>query len=121
MGSLPERKDETGEGAGQLPDSQSELAERIEHVIHQAEYFGSCGDRVKGLIFAGSLEEARAAAAAFTRAGHPTIALDGQTAQDEREAAIERLTHGMGPNRLEYIATVDILTREWIFLRSIKF
>ena len=63
---------------------------------------------MKGLIFAGSLEEARAAAAAFTSAGHPAIALGGQTAQDEREAAIERLTHGMGPNRLEYIATVDI-------------
>lgn len=70
--------------------------------------FGSCGDRVKGLIFAGSLEEARAVAAAFTSAGHPAIALDGQTTQDEREAAIERLTHGMGPKRLEYIATVDI-------------
>lgn len=102
-------EDETGEGAGQLPDfTNPNWPERIEHVIHQAEYFGSCGDRVKGLIIAGSLEEARAAAAAFTRAGHPAIALDGQTAQDEREAAIERLTHGMGPNRLEYIATVDI-------------
>ena len=98
-------EDETGERAGQLPDfTNPNWRERIEHVIDQAEYFGSCGDRVKGLIFAGSLEEARAVAAAFTRAGHPAIALDGQTAQDEREAAIERLTHGM----VEYIATVDI-------------
>lgn len=102
-------EDETGEEAGQLPDfTNPNWPERIQHVIDQAEYFGSCGDRVKGLIFAGSLEEARAAAAAFTSAGHPAIALGGQTAQDEREAAIERLTHGMGPNRLEYIATVDI-------------
>lgn len=102
-------EDETGKGAGQLPDfTNPNWPERIEHVIHQAEYFGSCGDRVKGLIFAGSLEEARAVAAAFTSAGHPAIALDGQTTQDEREAAIERLTHGMGPKRLEYIATVDI-------------
>lgn len=102
-------EDETGEEAGQLPDfTNPNWPERIQHVIDQAEYFGSCGDRVKGLIFAGSLEEARAAAAAFTSAGHPAIALGGQTAQDEREAAIEQLTHGMGPNRLEYIATVDI-------------
>lgn len=84
------------------------LGALLPKVIEAAEYYGHSGDRVRGLIFTASLEEARETAEAFSRAGHPAAALSGADSQEAREAAVERLARGEGDRRLEYLVTVDI-------------
>lgn len=82
--------------------------ERVNYVIGQAEYYGHSGERVKGLIFCSSKEEAAKLSEKFNQRGYHTIALTGEDNQDKREEAIERLVADKMENHLDYIFTVDI-------------
>ncbi len=88
--------------------------ERVRHIIGQAEYYGYCGDRVKGLIFCSRIDESEELSQKFNVAGYRTIALNGSASEDERTNAFERLamdekdaTDKMEP--LDYIFSVEIL------------
>jgi len=82
---------------------------RVDYIIHNAEYFGHCGERVKGLVFCSRKEEAEELSQKFNKTGkYNTIMLCGDNSQDEREEAIERLVDDNASNRLDYIFTVDI-------------
>lgn len=78
--------------------------ERIDHIIEKISYYGFSGDRVHGLMFCSTKEEARTLSNLLNMRGYRTIALTGDNSQGEREAAIEKLKTG----ELEYILTVDI-------------
>ena len=82
---------------------------RVEYIIQHAEYYGHCGDRVKGLIFCSTKKEAEELSRKFNQTGkYNTTMLCGDNSQDEREDAIERLVDDNAENRLDYIFTVDI-------------
>lgn len=82
---------------------------RVEHIIERAEYYGYSGDRVKGLIFCSSKKEAAELSRKFNETGrYSTIMLSGDSPQDKRISAIERLVKDNHPQRLDYIFTVDI-------------
>lgn len=82
--------------------------ERVDYVIGKIEYFGYSGDRVKGLIFCSSIEEARLLSEQFNLRGYRTCALSGEDHEEKREEAIERLTSDTREDYLDYIFTVDI-------------
>ena len=95
--------------------------ERVKHIIEQANYFGYSGDRVKGLIFCSRIAESRELSDKFNKMINPdtgryfrTIALNGDTDENERAEAFERLamdeadaTDDLQP--LDYIFSVEIL------------
>ena len=82
--------------------------ERVNHIISQAEYFGHCGERVKGLVFCSSKKEAKELSKRFNQHGYVTMELTGEHSQEEREAAVERLVSDTRVDKLDYIFTVDI-------------
>jgi superfamily II DNA or RNA helicase len=82
--------------------------QRVDYVIEQANYFGYCGDRVKGLVFCSSKEEARVLSTKFNLRGFRTTALTGDDNQEKRETAINQLVSDNFSYSLDYIFTVDI-------------
>ncbi|WP_332650066.1 DEAD/DEAH box helicase [Lysinibacillus sp. 54212] len=78
--------------------------ERVDHIIDKISYYGFSGDKVRGLMFCSSKEEARELSAILNLRGYKTSFLTGDHSQDEREKAIQLLEFG----ELEYILTVDI-------------
>ncbi|AWE06174.1 DUF3427 domain-containing protein [Lysinibacillus sp. 2017] len=94
---------------GELIDETADLQklihkERIDHIIDKVSYYGFSGDRVRGLMFCSTKEEARSLSNLLNMRGYKTIALTGDNSQEEREEAIAKLENG----ELEYILTVDI-------------
>ncbi|WP_207730353.1 DUF3427 domain-containing protein [Clostridium botulinum] len=82
--------------------------ERIKHIIDKINFYGYCGERVKGLIFCSDKKEAKELSDIFNTNGYRTVALTGESSQEERERAIERLEQDETLNSLDYIFTVDI-------------
>ncbi|OPJ62584.1 UvrABC system protein B [Clostridium oryzae] len=82
--------------------------ERVNHIIKKLNFYGYCGDKVKGLIFCSDKKEARELSDKFNKRGYRTVALTGDNSQPEREVAIERLEQEENSNCLDYIFTVDI-------------
>ncbi len=82
--------------------------ERVKHIIDKINFYGHCGERVKGLIFCSNKKEAIELSNIFNARGYRTVALTGENSQSEREEAIERLEQDELDNCLDYIFTVDI-------------
>ncbi|MDU5721634.1 DUF3427 domain-containing protein [Clostridium butyricum] len=98
---------------GVMLDDQSEFRylvneERVSHIIEKINLYGYCGDRVKGLIFCSSKNEAHELSYLFNKHGFNTISLSGDDSQSKREDAISRLEQDDLDNCLDYIFTVDI-------------
>ncbi len=81
---------------------------RVDYVIQKAEYFDHSGNRVKGLAFCSTIEEAKELSRKFNDRGYKTIALSGADSQDAREKAVEQLEQDNRDDGLDYIFTVDI-------------
>lgn len=84
-------------------------ADRVDHILEQANYYGYNGDRVKGLIFVSRKEEGRELSKLFNERGYRTEFLSGEDSQAKRENAIERLEQDEYENGLDYIFSVDIM------------
>lgn len=82
--------------------------ERVNHIIDKINFYGYCGERVKGLVFCSDKKEAKELSDIFNTRGYKTVALTGENSQEEREKAIERLEQDEILNSLDYIFTVDI-------------
>ncbi|GLC31686.1 hypothetical protein bsdE14_30960 [Clostridium omnivorum] len=82
--------------------------ERVNHIINRINFYGFCGERVKGLIFCSDKKEAKALSNKFNERGYKTLALTGDNSQEERDEAIQRLEQDETENSLDYIFTVDI-------------
>lgn len=88
--------------------------DRVKHIIEQAEYYGYSGDRVKGLVFCSRKKEAKELSNKFNELGYRTISLNGDTPEDERIEAFERLAMDESEASedrlpLDYIFSVEIL------------
>lgn len=86
---------------------KAHIDQRIEHIISNAEYFGYCGDRVKGLVFCRNLAEAESYSREFNKRGYHTEWVSGKN-KDVVEDFIERLEADTGPCLLDYIFTADL-------------
>lgn len=65
--------------------------ERIQYIVEKAEYYGHSTDRVKGLVFCRTIEEANKIAEGFAKQGYRTKALSGADSQSLRQETIRRL------------------------------
>ena len=80
---------------------------RVNHIIDRINYYGYSGNRVKGLVFCSSKQEAKALSDEFNKRGFKTTSLTGEDSQERREREVERLVADSG-DVLDYIFTVDI-------------
>ena len=89
---------------------KSETDQRINHIIENADYYGYCGDRVKGLVFCNSLNSAEEYSKAFNQRGYRTTWASGKMDKDYIETCIERLESDDPNNKqnLDYIFTADL-------------
>lgn len=83
--------------------------QRIDHILDEASYYGYSGDRVRGLMFVSSVNEAKALSKKLNERGLRTMALSGEDDPEKRERAIERLVRKENDEQaLDYLITVDI-------------
>lgn len=87
---------------------KTEMDQRIDHILENAEYFGYCGDRLKGLVFCRDLKEAEEYSREFNRHGYNTEWVSGMMDKNLVETCIERLEADEGTNLLDYIFTADL-------------
>lgn len=81
---------------------------RVDYVLEQANYYGYCGERVKGLIFCSRKDEAIQLSEKFNQRNLRTTFLCGDDSHERREDCIERLTSDEREDYLDYIFTIDI-------------
>lgn len=81
--------------------------QRVKYILQQAQFYGYSGDRVKGLMFCSTKEEAHKLSEMMNEMGLKTMALSGDDSQEKRKEAIEKLVSDQG-DHLDYILTVDI-------------
>lgn len=85
------------------------LDKRVEHILANAEYYGFCGNRVKGLVFCRSLNEAEQYSREFNNRGYRTTWVSGAMPKDQVEICIERLeSDDEDSSVLDYIFTADL-------------
>ncbi len=100
---------------GDFSDLTSE--ERVKNIVDVAEYYGYSGDRVRGLVFCSSVDEAQKLSSMFNSIDkkesgrkYRTWALSGDDNESLRQKAVEMLaSESDNPDEiLDYIFTVDI-------------
>ena len=82
--------------------------ERVERIIEHAKFYGSDNGITRGLVFCSRKKEAEELSALFTAKGFKTVALTGDSSEEERASAIEKLESDNLSEKLDYIFTVDI-------------
>jgi len=83
-------------------------SERVNRIIEQANFYGSDNGITRGLIFCSRKNEASELSTLFNLKGYKTIALTGDSSEEERATSIEKLESDNLREKLDYIFTVDI-------------
>lgn len=82
------------------------IKDRVDLVIEKMLHYGYSGKKRKCLGFCATKEHARYMAFEFNAFGYPSIALTGDSSDDDREKSIKKLEENK--DELEFIFTVDI-------------
>ena len=82
--------------------------ERISRVIEKAKLYGTDNGKIRGLIFCSTVDECKELSIGFNNLGYKTISLTGESTEQERIDAINRLESDLEFERLDYIFTRDI-------------
>lgn len=82
--------------------------ERVNKIISKIEFYGSDNGITRGLIFCSKKIEAKELSEKFNQRGYKTVALTGDSSEEERTKAIELLETDDLSKKLDYIFTVDI-------------
>ena len=82
--------------------------ERVNRIIEQATFYGSDNGITRGLVFCSRKKEAIELSTLFNLKGLKTIALTGDSAEEERTNSIKKLESDNLHEKLDYIFTVDI-------------
>ena len=82
--------------------------ERVDRIIEQANFYGSDNGITRGLIFCSRKDEAIELSTLFNLKGYKTVALTGDSSEEERAYSIEKLESDNLNEKLDYIFTVDI-------------
>ena len=84
------------------------LSERVNRIIEMSNFYGTDNGIIRCLIFCRKVEEAIELSALFNLKGFKTVALTGESTEDERAKSIEKLETDNLSEKLDYIFTVDI-------------
>ena len=82
--------------------------ERVDKIIAKSKFYGTDNGLLRGLIFVSKKDEAKELSKKFNKKGLKTIALDGDSTEDQRNEAIRRLESDVLSEKLDYIFTIDI-------------
>jgi len=82
--------------------------QRVDHIIENAEIYGSDNGVTRGLIFCSRKQECISLSKKLNARGFKTLALTGDDNESNREDAINRLESDEPSSCLDYILTVDI-------------
>ncbi|MEL0651430.1 DUF3427 domain-containing protein [Algibacter sp. TI.3.09] len=82
--------------------------ERVNKIISKIEFYGSDNGITRGLIFCSKKEEAKELSDKFNQKGYKTVALIGESSEDERTNAIKLLESDDLSIKLDYIFTINI-------------
>lgn len=98
---------------GQLLDEKTTLhhlkrMDRVDHILEKTGLFGTDNGITRGLVFCSRQEECLFFSEAFNARGLKTIALTGNSSEDERSRAIDLLETDDLEIKLDYIFSVDI-------------
>jgi superfamily II DNA or RNA helicase/HKD family nuclease len=83
-------------------------SERVERIIDQAKFYGSDNGITRGLIFCSRKDEAIELSLLFNNKGFKTVALTGDSSEEERAGSIKKIETDNLSEKLDYIFTVDI-------------
>ena len=82
--------------------------ERVDRIIENSLFYNCDDGNIRGLVFCSKVEEAKALSEQFIKRGFKSIALSGESSDEQRNAAIDRLESDDPADKLDYIFTVDI-------------
>ena len=82
--------------------------ERVYRIIEKARFYGCDNGITRGLIFCSRTSEANELSKLFNDQGFKSVALTGESSEEERIKAIELLETDNINEKLDYIFTVDI-------------
>jgi superfamily II DNA or RNA helicase/SOS-response transcriptional repressor LexA len=82
--------------------------ERVNRIIEKARFYGSDNGITRGLIFCSRKKEAIELSNLFNSSGFKTVALTGDSSEEERANSIEKLESDNLQEKIDYIFTVDI-------------
>ena len=82
--------------------------ERVNRIIETAQKYGCDDGNVRGLIFCSKNEISIQLSREFNERGYQTVALTGESSENERQSAIQLLESDNKAEKLDYIFTVDI-------------
>ena len=88
--------------------SKIEEEQRIDHVIQNAEFYGHCDGRLKGVVFCRNLKEAEDYSTQFNMRGYRTVWVSGAQNTNYVNECIERLESDDSEYALDYIFTADL-------------
>lgn len=98
---------------GQLVDENTSIQDlnrldRVNHILENLRKFGTDDGITRGLVFCSKNEESAFLSNEFNQRGYKTIALSGNSSEDERSRAIDLLETDDLEIKLDYIFSVDI-------------
>ena len=82
--------------------------ERVKNIVKYANFYGSDNGITRGLVFCSRNDESKKLAEMFNRSGFRSIALTGDSSEEQRNGAIKLLESDNLAEKLDYIFTVDI-------------
>lgn len=82
--------------------------ERVDRIIENSLFYNCDDGNIRGLVFCSKVEEAKSLSEQFVKRGFKSIALSGESSDEQRNAAIDRLESDDPADKLDYIFTVDI-------------
>jgi superfamily II DNA or RNA helicase len=82
--------------------------ERVERIIETAKIYGCDSGVIRGLVFCSRVEECIQLSNIFNERGFKTLALTGDSSEEQRSNAINRLESDSISEKLDYIFTRDI-------------
>lgn len=83
-------------------------SERVTRITEKAKFYGSDNGITRGLIFCSRKKEAEELSELFNERGYRTVALTGDSSEEERAKYIDKLESDNLKEKLDYIFTVDI-------------
>lgn len=82
--------------------------ERVKHIINYIDLYGCDNGEVRGLVFCSNIKECKALADIFNSKGLRSLALTGESSEEQRDQAIQRLESDDPSIKIDYIFSVGI-------------
>lgn len=82
--------------------------ERVDRIIEKIKFYGCDSGIINGLIFCSLNKESKELSEKFNDRGYKTVSLTGESSEEERAEAINRLESNSRNDKIDYIFTRDI-------------